>query len=154
MPLCRSDRNSLELAGFALAEGVARASAGLTIEPTLVVWEEGDTRCIPVQSELTAKTHASVLLDTLSHSLAAAALLLEKRRRTQRFLHILAWADGSWRFDILMRFIPGAPLRVQPERIRGVSPRSERGMALDAVYSGVGGHPRGLEAWVRAEVDL
>ena len=153
--LSRSERLSLELAGFALAEGIARASAGQPVQATLAVRQLGAFRLVPLGTDLSARAQASVLLAAVGDSIDCAAVLRERHVGLQRRLHVSAWMNGTWRYEIELPFQPGSRLRVKPERIQdALGVRTQEKLARDAVYSGVSGHPDGLRAWAAADIDI
>lgn len=155
MSLSPSECRGLQVAGFALAEGVARASENADLRATLVVCHHGRMQCIPLEAHLDAMTHVAVLLHAVGATVPQAALLEEQICNGQRTLQVSAWVDGGWRYQIALPFRTGHTLHVRPERIIGTRPhRADVNEARDEVYSGVSTHPDGLRAWVNAVIDV
>lgn len=155
MSIDPTERDALFVAGFALAEGIERASAQLALRATLVVQHASGMQCIPLTEGPGAMARASVLLHAVADSHPVAALLEEQVVAGQRSMQVSAWVDGEWRFQIDLPFRSGPRLHLQPERIwRGLRRKSDVPHALDALYSGVSTHPGGLRAWAAAEVEV
>lgn len=155
MSLTHTEREGLEVAGFALAEGVERASRATPLGTTLVVRGEKAMQCVPLQPDVDPLTHVTVLMHALGGSVGAAALLEEQEWGGQRTIQVTVWVDGEWRYQLALPFRAGSPLRVSPERIwGGLVRRRDVRIALDAVYSGVSCHPEGLKAWAAAVVEV
>ena len=154
MSLSRSVREGLEVAGFALAEGIARASRSTEFATTLVVRRPDGMQCVRIEPHGGAMAHVARLLRMLGGSVTEAALLEEEEWAEQRTIAVSVWVQGEWRYQISLPYRPGTPLRIRPERIWDGLNRIDVGQALDAVYSGVSTHRDGLEAWAAAVIEL
>ncbi len=155
MSLSRAEREGLEVAGFALAEGIVRATRATQLGAALVVRHGKTMQCIPLDATVDPMTRVTAMLQTVGGAVADAALLEEQVHGGQRTIQVSAWVDGEWRCQIALPFRAGNRLHVRPERIIGDWPvTADVGQALDAVYSGVSNHPDGLRAWVNAVVDV
>lgn len=155
MSLSRAECEGLEVAGFALAEGIVRATRATQLGAALVVRHGDAMQCIPLATTADAMTRVTAMLQTVGNTVADAALLEEQVHAGQRTIQVSAWVEGEWRCQIALPFRAGHPLHVRPERIIGDWPvTADVGQALDAVYSGVSHHPDGLVAWANAVVDI
>jgi hypothetical protein len=153
--LSRAEREGLEVAGFALAEGIVRATQATQLGAALVVRHGTTMQCIPLETTSDPMTRVTAMLQTLGSGVADAAFLEEQEHAGQRTIQVSAWVDGEWRCRIALPFRAGHPLHVRPERIIGDwSIKADVAQVLDAVYSGVSNHPDGLRAWVNAVVDV
>ena len=66
MSLSRTERNGLEMAGFALAEGIVRATRAVQLGTALVVRNGTTMQCIALDCTRDPKTHATVMLQTVA----------------------------------------------------------------------------------------
>lgn len=143
-------RQSLSLAGYALAHGVWCLSRSGTVRPTLVVCRGASPEVVPVSADAPLVRAASVI-EALGSQVRAAALLT---RSGAHFVKVRLWADGQWGWALLL------PVRVcEQVKVGGAArllsdeslSREERRAVLDVVYEGVGAHAEGLHAWVVAD---